>query len=157
MSFYLDIDEALAPTLLATEETGIPRVIEHALTHLTNAALMWRMIDPDKAARLERMLNEELRVPPGQTSLRLRRDQVERLVELLDDIETAAVGTIIDQDYHVLPDKVDEVNELVPGLAVLTTDSDGRPLYVLDKITEIEWLRAFLETALRLGRDVILA
>ncbi|MDT5267908.1 MAG: hypothetical protein QOH49_94 [Acidobacteriota bacterium] len=157
MSFYLDIDDESAPALLETEQTGIPRVIEHAADYLSNAVAVWRMIDPAKADRLERFVGEELQYPPGQASLRLSREQVERIVGLLEGIETAAVGNIMDEDYHVPPDKVGYVNEHAPGLAVLTTDGEGRPLYVLDRITEVEWLRAFLETALRLGLDVIRA
>ncbi len=157
MGFYLDIDEESAPALLETEQTGITRVIERAGEYLSNAAAVWRMIDPAKAERLERFVAEELKYPPGRASLRLSRAQVERLVGLLDGIEAAAVGKIMDEDYHVPADKVAYVNEHAPGLAVLTTDGEGRPLYVLDRLTEVEWLRAFLETALRLGLDVIRA
>jgi hypothetical protein len=117
----------------------------------------WHKLDPATAVRLQRMLNEELQYPPHQAMLRLRRDQIERLVEHLQNVETAAVGTIMDKDYHVLPDKVNYVNKHAPDLAVRTTDGQGNTLYVLDKITEVEWLRAFLETALQLGVDVIQA
>jgi hypothetical protein len=157
MSFYLDIDEDTAPALLNTEETGITRVIQNASDYLSNAVMLWQMIDPDRAIRLERMLNEELQYPPHQAMLRLRRDQVERLIELLQGVETAAIGIIMDKDYHVLPDKINYVNEHAPGLAVRTTDDQGNTIYVLDKITEVEWLRAFLETALQLSVDVIQA
>jgi hypothetical protein len=155
MSFHLDIDEDTAPALLDTEEAGITRVIQHAWDYLSNAVVLWQMIDPDRAVRLERMLNEELQYPPHQAMLRLRRDQVERLAMLLQGIEIAPVGRIMDEDYHVLPDKIDYVNEYAPGLAMRTTDGQGNIIYVLDKITEVEWLRAFLETALHLGCDVI--
>lgn len=157
MSFYLDIDEKTAPVLLNTEKTGITREIDKAGTYLNNALMLWQLLDPNKAGRLKRMLNEELRVPRQQGLLRLRRDQVEHLVELLQGIETAVVEKITDKDshYHVIADKIDYLNENAPGLAVRTTDGQGNTIYVLDKITEVEWLRAFLETALRLGVDVI--
>jgi hypothetical protein len=157
MSFYLDIDAETAPVLLNTEKTGISRVIQHARRYLNNAVMLWRMLDPAKAGLLQRMLNEELQYPPHEVMLRLRRDQVERLVALLQGIETAAVGAIMDKDYHVLPDKIGYVNEHAPDLAVRTTDGQGNIIYVLDKITEVEWLRAFLETALHLGCEVIQA
>jgi hypothetical protein len=155
MSFYLDIDEDIAADLLNTEETGIARVIKHARAYLWNAVLLWQMLDPERAARLKRLVTEEIRYPPTQATFTLRRDQVERLIELLKDIEIAAVGKIMDKDYHVLPEKVDYVNESAPGLAVRTTDGKGNTLYVLDRITEIEWLRAFLEKAIELDIDVI--
>jgi hypothetical protein len=155
MNMYLDIDEAIAADLLKTQETGISQSIEGAGDYLSNAVVLWKMIDPDRAARLECMLNEELQYSPNQAILRLRREQVERLVEHLRGIETAAIGTIMDRDYHALPDKVDYVNENAPGLLLHTTDAQGASVHVLDKITEIEWLRSFLETALRLGVDVI--
>jgi hypothetical protein len=156
MSFALDIDEDRAPVLLDTANTGITRTMEHGLTYLSNAGKVWQMIDPAKAARLARMRAEELQFPPHRAELRLGRDQVERLIELLQGIETASVGKLMAQDYHVLPDKIDYVNEHAPGLAVRTTDAHGNAIYVLDKITEIEWLRAFLQAALDLDRDVIM-
>lgn len=157
MSFYLDIDEGTAPLILNTEETGITRVIQNAWDYLSNAVVLWQMIDPEKAVQLERMLNEELQYPPNQAILRLGRNQIERLIGLLQGIETAAVGKIMDKDYHALPGKIDYINEHAPGLAMRTTDGQGNTIYVLDKITEVEWLCAFLETALNLEVDVIQA
>jgi hypothetical protein len=155
MTFHLDIDEELAPVLLDTDKTGITQEIANAGTYLNNALVFWRMLDPDKAALLKQMLNEELRVPQSEGLLRLRRGQVERLVKLLEGIETAPVGRIMNKSYHVLPDQIDYVNKHAPGLAVRTTDGEGNVLYVLDRITEVEWLRAFLDKALQLGCDVI--
>lgn len=157
MSFYLDIDEGTAPLILNTKETGITRVIENAWDYLSNAVVLWQMIDPEKAVQLERMFNEELQYPPNQSILRLERNQIERLIVLLQGIETAAIGKIMDKDYHVLPGKIDYINKHAPGLAMRTTNSQGNIIYVLDRITEVEWLRAFLETALNLEVDVIQA
>jgi hypothetical protein len=157
VTLYLDIDEEEAPRLLDSERTGITREIEHAGTYLNNALNLWQMLDSRKAEALRRMLTEDLAVPREDGVLRLRRDQVADLITHLRDIESVGVGVIMDEDYHVLPGKIDELEKHAPGLAVRTTDAHGNPIYVLDKITEIEWLRAFLETALQRGYDVIQA
>jgi len=156
MSLALDIDEGSAPIVLDTANTGVPRTIEHSSHYLGNAALVWRLIDPRRADQLERMLSHELRYPPGQTQLTLGRDKIERLVGLLRGIEAAAVGEIMDRHYNVLPERVAYVTQHAPGLLVCIVDAHGNPRYSLsDRVSEIEWLRAFLEMALKLQCEVI--
>ena len=155
MSFCLDIDEDNARYLLDTANTGISQCIERAGKYLLNAVLIWQMIDPEKAVRLKRLMDEELKTPLHKVEVRLHPEQIERFIELLRDIETTPIGKIMNKDYVVLPEKIDYVNEHAPGLAVRTADGKGNIIYVLDRITEITWLRAFLETALELKCDVI--
>lgn len=157
MSFYLDMDPATAERLLNTAETDIPRVMPDAGLYLSNAVQWWRMLDASKAAQLEHLICEELRPLPGETSYRLRPDQVQRLISLLQGIEFAAVGKLVaaDSRYVLLDSQVAYVNRAAPGFAVRTDDGNGKTIYVLDRLTEIEWLCAFLETARELGVDVI--
>jgi hypothetical protein len=157
MNFYMDIDPQTSKAALSTDETGIDRVIEDARTHLLNAVEFWRLIGSEKAGRLERMLKQEIRIPPGKDSLTLTRPQIERLVDLLQGIEKDAVGKIMDGDYTVLPGKIDQIKKSPYGLVTLTTNDKGAPCYVLDKLTEVEWVRAYLETALQLKCAVIYA
>jgi hypothetical protein len=157
MNLYMDIDPKTSESVLNTGETGIGRVIEDARTHLLNAVEFWRLIGSEKAERLERMLKQEIRIPPGKESLTLTRPQIERLVELLQGIEKDAVGAIMNSDYTVLPGKLEQVKIDSSGLVTLTTNGKGAPCYVFDKLTEVEWVRAYLETALQLKCAVIYA
>jgi hypothetical protein len=157
MNFYMDIDPSTSKAVLNTEETGIGRVLENARSYLLNGVEFWRLIGSRKAEQLERMLKEEIRLPPGKESLTLTRSQVERLVGLLQGIEKEAAGTIMGSNYQVLPGKLEQVKANPRKLVTLTKDASGAPCYVIDKLTEVEWVCAYLETALKLGCAVLYA
>ncbi len=147
MGFYLDIDDETAAAVLDSKVTGITRDMKHASTCIENAGLLLKMTAPDKADQLSR-----LTWPPRQPyPPRLSRELVKRLIGLLACVKPSAVGTIMDKNYHVFPDKIKYVNEHAPGLAHCETDT----LFVLDKITEIEWLQSYLEVSLELDVDVV--
>lgn len=158
MSFILDVDREHDAAVLQTESTGVPRKIEHARRYLNYAYALWSILDPQKAARLRSILDNELITPEGDDEvLRLSRDLVGRLVALLDGIEYAGVGEItgVPTRYHVLPEKFEYLQRVCPELVRTNQLSNGRLEYVIDELTYVEWLRNFLQTALRLNVDVL--
>ena len=71
MSFFRDIDEERAPTLLRTSTTGIKREVERAERYLSNAIALWMMLEPEKAIRLKNLVDVEMKPNSARFSPRL--------------------------------------------------------------------------------------
>jgi hypothetical protein len=107
MSFYLDLEDASDPEF--------DRVLEHGWSGIWSAARIWDLLGSEKGERLQRMLDEELAIPEGQSMSYVSQSQIARLIDLLDGIETEAEGKLIDDAWSVLPEHVERVEREAPA------------------------------------------
>lgn len=78
----------------------------------------------------------------------MAQSQVERVLELLGDLPEAAEGTLVDENWRLLPGK----EKAAAGLGSATTDAEGRPVVTLSReLSEIHLARRFFENARRLA------
>lgn len=117
---------------------------------------LWNLLGSDKGQQLDRMMKEVESNRFEEGLFRLTLPQIERILELIDGLE-AAVKPLIDENWHLRPEHVEEVRRKDPYADVVTSyqRSDGKMVYSLDetlsKALGAEW---FLKHALRLGREI---
>ena len=113
---------------------------ESARSFLRVAPELWRLAGNDKcAASIDALLNRLYE----RDEIVMTAAEIEELLRLLDGIEDALVGTIVDnENWHVLP-------EMLPGLWTRTKslhleDSGGDLAF---EISGMSWLRNILREA----------
>jgi len=149
MGFRLDVDESLCTWDADDNPGGLLCDLEDGWLFLTRAAQILDLLGSDHGETLRRMMREELS-PAGEDPAYLAPSQVRRLLDLLDGLPEAAEGTLVDENWQLLPGRE------ASGLGSSTTDAGGRPVVSLARVlSEIGFARRFFEGALRLECFVI--
>lgn len=102
------------------EDDGQPRGVvvktfDDAWRHLVVAVELWRLIGPARAAALEALLT---RLSRGNTDrgLFLGAAELDEILVLLDGLDTALIGPVVDAHWRVPAERIDELRRAAPHL-----------------------------------------
>lgn len=104
--------------------TGDPERTVDELTdgwaYLETARDLWGLVDERRAAELGRMLD----LVEARDEVRFQPDEVAGLLSLFDGLDAALVGPVIDRDWNMPIDRVQDVLARAPAVAFRARPSD---------------------------------
>jgi len=133
-----------APDSTSLEDAEILDRSRHGWEFLGQAIALWSLVDPERAAAiaaLKRRASEDLAA----------------LVRLIDSVDDAIVDAgIVDRDWKVPPERLEELARHVPGMDLTTERSLASKTSALGEVMiNAVSLRDFLADALRTGCVVV--
>lgn len=150
----------LEPGVELGDELDRPAAIppmEHGGDYLADAVALWRLVDDRRADALREFLERAEANPDDHP--RWESAQVWDLVDLLNGLEEALQDAgIIDAQWLITPDRVDELARRVPGMDVRPERAAADlPQALAEVIARVHGLRTFLTSAAQAGSRVELA
>jgi hypothetical protein len=88
--------------------------------YLEMARDLWGLVDERRASELGRVLD----LVEARDEVRLRRDEIAALLSLIDGLDAALLGPVIDRDWNVAIDRVPDVLARAPAIAFRTRISE---------------------------------
>jgi hypothetical protein len=126
--------------------------LENGWRYLRYASELWGLVDERRSRQLVAILERIAELE----EVRLHRVDIDAIVEALDGLEAALVGAVLDVEWNVPEDRIDEIMRRAPSLAFRS-----RPSLVERRAAAAEALhlalnaRRFFEKALAHDLEVI--
>jgi hypothetical protein len=122
---------------------------------LDQTIVLWRLVDPQRADAIA-ALRERASIAPGDHT-QFAGDDLAALVRLIDGVDDAIVAAgIVDRDWRVPPERLDELAHQVPGMDLTSERSLESKTHALGEVMiNAVSLRNFLADALRAGCVVV--
>jgi hypothetical protein len=122
---------------------------------LGQAIALWRLIDPGRADAIAAIKERASEAPGDHTQF--AGEDLAALVQLIDSVDDAIVDAgIVDRDWRVPPERLEELARQVPGMDLTTERSLASKTSALGEVMiNAVSLRDFLAEALRAGCVVV--
>lgn len=122
---------------------------------LEQAVALWRLIDPARADAIQTIKDRASDAREDRT--RFGAAELDALVSLIGNIDEAIVAAgIVDADWRVAPERLQELATRVPGMDLQTDRSLESKTHALGEVMiNAVSLRNFLSDALRAGCMVL--
>lgn len=124
---------------------------------LEQAITVWRLVDAKRADEIE-ALKDRASLAAGDGEIRLYADDLRELVGLLTGVDDAIIATgIVDRQWRVPPDRLEELARQVPAMDLTTERSLKSKSSALGEVMiNAVSIRNFLSNALDAGCIVVL-
>jgi hypothetical protein len=124
---------------------------------LEQAITLWRLVDGARADAVE-TIKDRASLAAGDGETRIYLPDLRELVRLLTGVEDAIVAAgIVDRDWRVLPEHMEELARRVPAMDLTTERSLDDKTHALGEVmANAIFLRNFLSDAANAGGVVVL-
>ena len=152
MTFHLlgaqpgECDDSVTPT-------GFPCELEEGWSYLYRGIQLWNLVDPERAASLQRLLKEDVEREDEAGHIVVTPELAQRVVDGLRGLDQALLA-ITDAHYRVRPEMAERVRAQAEHLVDARVE-DGQTVYTLaNTLHDVRRARRYLEDAIALGRAV---
>jgi len=144
-----------APDSTSLEDAEILDRSRHGWEFLGQAIALWSLVDPERAAAIAALKRRASEGPGEHTEF--AGEDLAALVRLIDSVDDAIVDAgIVDRDWKVPPERLEELARHVPGMDLTTERSLASKTSALGEVMiNAVSLRDFLADALRTGCVVV--
>jgi ATP phosphoribosyltransferase len=145
------------PKFGSLDEAEVVSQCKYGWGFLTQAVTLWRLVDETRAARIDAVMDRAA-LAAGDGEVRFYADDLRELVSLLAGIEEAIVEAgIVDKNWRVPPERLEELAKRVPAMALHTERTLANKTSALGEIMiNAGSIRIFLSDALGAGCVVVL-
>jgi hypothetical protein len=141
----------LAPGSTSLDDAEVIDRSRYGWEFLEQAIALWRLVDPARADAIAAI--KDRASDAGDDHTRFAGDDLAELVRLIDGVDEAIVAAgIVDRDWRVPPERLDELARRVPGMDLTTERTLENKTHALGEVMiNAVSLRNFLADALRAG------
>jgi ATP phosphoribosyltransferase len=134
------------------EDSEVQFESKYGWSFLEQALTLWQLVGSTRAEEIERIMLQVER-DPEIGELRLYAPELSELVRLLTGVEDAIVAAgIVDHEWRVPEERLDELAKQVPGMDLKTERSIRAKTFALAEVMlHAESIRMFLSKALENG------
>jgi len=145
----------LAPDSSSLDDAEVVDQSRYGWEFLEQAIALWRLVDPPRAEAIAMIKDRASDSSDDYT--RFGAADLAELVRLIDGVDDAIVAAgIVDRDWRVPPEHLDELARQVPGMDLTTERSLESKTHALGEVMiNAVSLRNFLSDALRAGGVVV--
>jgi hypothetical protein len=145
----------LTPDSTSLEDAEVIDSSRYGWEFLEQAIALWRLVDSARADAIAAIKDRASDASDDHT--RFAGDDLAALVHLIDGVDEAIVAAgIVDRDWRVQPERLDELARRVPSMDLTTERSLESKTHALGEIMiNAVSLRNFLADALRAGGVVV--
>lgn len=143
------------PDSASLEDAEVIDTLPPGMDFLDQAVALWRLVNPARADEIAAIKNRVLHADDEHPCF--AGDDLVSLVRLIDGVaEAVVVAGIVDDEWRVPPERLDELARLVPGMDLTTERSvENKTNALAEVMLNAEAVRNFLCNALRLGANVV--
>jgi len=142
----------------SSEDADVVDKSKYGWEFLKHAVTLWRLVDNARADQIEAIKDRVVRAA-GDNEVRIETEDLCELVRLLSGIEDAVVASgVVDSDWLVPPDRLEELAKLVPAMDLTTERSlQSKTSALAEVMVNAISIRNFLEDAANAGCVVVRA
>jgi hypothetical protein len=146
-----------APETGSLDEAEVVDQFEYGWQFLDQAITLWRLVDKDRADKIEAIKDRAALAGPDEES-RFYAEDLRELVRLLTGVEDAIIAAgIVDRHWRVSADRLEELAKQVPAMDLTTERSLDDKTHALGEVMiNAVSVRNFLANALNAGCVVVL-
>lgn len=141
----------LAPGSTSLDDAEVIDRSRYGWEFLEQAIALWRLVDPARADAIAEIKDRASDASDDHT--RFAGDDLAALVHLIGGVDEALVAAgIVDRDWRVPPERLEELARRVPGMDLTTERTLENKTHALGEVMiNAVSLRNFLADALRAG------
>jgi hypothetical protein len=146
------------PGTSSPEEADVVDESKYGWELLKHAVMLWRLVDNGRAEQIE-AIKDRVVQEAGDKEVRIETEDLCELVGLLAGLEEAIVASgVVTSDWHVHPDRLEELAKLVPAMDLTAGRSlQSKTSALAEVMVNAISIRNFLEDAAHAGCVVVRA